>query len=203
MLRYCRAFAACFVGRSCDGHGEFAALRRNIRARRCRRLRHGARLPVDRRGAETRTCRYLRDRTLSTADSAHQCTVCGRLRSAWLLNRRRLSIPRKPRGKAMFSSQRCSSSDLQSQTREEHAAWLRRHRRIRADPVLDGSSSTSRYDHDAARTVISPRQFRPQTVRVPPAPGARSIFGSGVAVFHDEPPMQTESIVADQVLCSE
>ena len=185
MLKYCRTFAACF-GRSRDGHGEFAALRRNIRARRCRRLRRGARLPVDRRGAETRTCTYLRDRTLSTASSEHQCTGRGHLQAAWLPNRRRLSTLRKPRGKAIFSPQRCSSSDLQSQTREEHATWLRRHRRVRPDPVLDGSSSTSRYNHDAARTVISPREFRPQTVRVPPAPGARSIFGSCVAVFHDE-----------------
>ncbi len=186
ILKYCRTFAACFVGRSRDGHGGFAALNRSIQVLRCRHPSRGGRLLVDRRGAETRTCMYLCDRMPSTAGSARQYTGCEHPGSARLPNRRRLSIPRKLRGTMTFSAQRCSSSNLQCQTREEHAPWFRRHRRIGSDPVFDGSASSSRYHHDSARTVESPRQLRPKAFRVPPAPGARSIFGSCVAVFHDE-----------------
>lgn len=186
LLKLCRTFAACLADRSRDGHGESAAPRRRTPVLRCRHPSRGEHRRVDRRGAETRICRYLPDRTPLTAGSVRQRTGCERLPSRPLPNRRRLSSPPKRRGTVPSSPKRGPARDLQRKTREEHATRFRRHRRICGHAMLDGSPRASRYDHHASPAVVSPRQLRPKAARVPPATGAGSIFCSGVAVFHDE-----------------
>jgi hypothetical protein len=204
LLKLCRTFAACLADRSRDGRGELAAPGRRTPVLRYQHPSRGEHRRVDRRGAETRICTYRPDRTPSTAGSVHQYTGCERLPSLPLPNRRRLSSLLKLHGTVPSSPKRRPARNLQRKTREEHATRFSRHRGICSDAVLDGSPRTSRYHHHVSPAIVSPRQLRPQAARVPPAPGAGSIFCSGVAVFHDEASTaDRRGIVAHRVVSSE
>ena len=84
-----------------------------------------------------------------------------------------------------------ATSDLQRQPWKEHAPRVGWHRRLHGNSMLDRPSCPSGHDNDATGLVVSPRQFRADGTRIPPAAGARTVFGDCVSVFHNGPQLQT------------
>ncbi len=82
-------------------------------------------------------------------------------------------------------------SDLQRQPGKEHATRVGWHRRLHGNSMLDRPACPSGHDNDATGLVVSPRQFRADGTRIPPAAGARTVFGDCVSVFHNGPRLQT------------
>ena len=190
--------AASLPGHSLDALGESAVPNRCSRSLRCLHQSRDERRVAGHRDVETRTGKSLSVRIPSKATVVLRYREIERLQSARLRSIRRLSKPPKQRGMltSLFESPpRRSSSNLQRETRKEHAVWLRRHRRLSCDPMLDRPSSASGHDHHATRLVVPPGQLGADGTRIPPAAGARSVFSRCVSVFHGGSPTADRNAV--------